>query len=64
MMKQELHEIYEKYSSDLYAFILRMCRSEQLAKDILQDTMLKRRQLQGGLLRKDVAVHYRKESLV
>ncbi|MBP5580975.1 MAG: RNA polymerase sigma factor, partial [Ruminococcus sp.] len=40
-MKQELHEIYEKYSSDLYAFILRMCRSEQLAKDILQDTMLK-----------------------
>ncbi len=40
-MKQELHEIYEKYSSDLYVFILRMCRSEQLAKDILQDTMLK-----------------------
>ena len=40
-MKQELHEIYEKYSTDLYAFILRMCRSEQLAKDILQDTMLK-----------------------
>ena len=40
-MKQELHEIYEKYSTDLYAFILRMCRSEQLAKDILQDTLLK-----------------------
>ena len=40
-MKQELHEIYEKYGSDLYAFILRMCRSEQLARDILQDTMLK-----------------------
>lgn len=40
-MKQELHEIYEKYSSDLYSFILRMCCNEQLAKDILQDTMLK-----------------------
>ncbi|WP_295092548.1 sigma-70 family RNA polymerase sigma factor [Ruminococcus sp.] len=40
-MKQELHEIYKKYGSDLYAFILRMCRSEQLARDILQDTMLK-----------------------
>ncbi len=30
-MKQEFHEIYEKYGSELYAFILRMCRSEQLA---------------------------------
>lgn len=40
-MKQEFHEIYEKYSSDLYTFILRMCGNEQLAKDILQDTMLK-----------------------
>lgn len=40
-MKQEFHEIYEKYGPELYAFILRMCRSEQLASDILQDTMLK-----------------------
>lgn len=40
-MKREFHEIYEKYSPDLYSFILRMCGSEQLAKDILQDTMLK-----------------------
>ena len=40
-MKQEFHEIYEKYSSDLYTFILRLCGDEQLAKDILQDTMLK-----------------------
>ena len=40
-MNQEFHEIYEKYSSDLYTFILRMCGNEQLAKDILQDTMLK-----------------------
>ncbi|MCR5600237.1 MAG: RNA polymerase sigma factor [Ruminococcus sp.] len=40
-MKQEFHEIYEKYSSDLYTFILRLCGNEQLARDILQDTMLK-----------------------
>lgn len=40
-MDREFHEIYEKYSSDLYAFIMRMCRDEQLARDILQDTMLK-----------------------
>lgn len=40
-MKREFHEIYEKFSPDLYSFILRMCGSEHLAKDILQDTMLK-----------------------
>jgi len=40
-MKKEFHEIYEKYSSGLYSFILKMYRNEQLAKDILQDTMLK-----------------------
>ncbi|WP_297958334.1 RNA polymerase sigma factor [uncultured Ruminococcus sp.] len=40
-MKREFHEIYERYSSDLYSFILRMCGNEQLAKDILQDTMLR-----------------------
>jgi len=40
-MKQEFHEIYEKYSTNLYSFILKMCGNEQLAKDILQDTMLK-----------------------
>ena len=34
-MDREFHEIYEKYSSDLYAFIMRMCRDEQLARDIL-----------------------------
>jgi len=39
-MDREFHEIYEKYSADLYAYILRMCHNEQLAKDILQDTML------------------------
>lgn len=40
-MNHEFHQIYEKYQSDLYLFILRMCGNEQLAKDILQDTMLK-----------------------
>ena len=40
-MNKEFHEIYEKYGSDLYTFILKMCGNEQLAKDILQDTMLK-----------------------
>ena len=40
-MDKEFHEIYEKYSTDLYAFILKMCGNEHLAKDILQDTMLK-----------------------
>ena len=34
-MKQEFHEIYEKYSSALYTFILRLCGDEQLAKDFL-----------------------------
>ena len=40
-MDKEFHEIYEKYSSDLYSFILKLCGNEHLAKDILQDTMLK-----------------------
>lgn len=40
-MEKGFHEIYEKYSSDLYSFILKLCGNEHLAKDILQDTMLK-----------------------
>lgn len=40
-MEKEFHEIYERYSSDLYSFILKMCGYETLAKDILQDTMLR-----------------------
>ena len=40
-MDKEFHEIYEKYNSDLYAFILKLCGNETLAKDILQDTMLR-----------------------
>ncbi len=40
-MNSDFHKIYEEYSKPLYLFILRMCGNEQLAKDILQDTMLK-----------------------
>lgn len=37
----EFDEIYQNYAGDLYRFILRLCGNEQLAMDILQDTMLK-----------------------
>lgn len=40
-MEKEIHEIYEMHAHDLYGFILKMCCNEQLAKDILQDTMMK-----------------------
>lgn len=40
-MKKEFDEIYRLYADDVYHFVLRLCRSEQLAQDILQDTMLK-----------------------
>lgn len=40
-MEQEFEEIYENYASEIYYFLLRMCRNEQLAMDLLQDTMLK-----------------------
>ena len=40
-MEKGFHEIYEKYSTDLYSFIIKLCGNEQLAKDIMQDTMLK-----------------------
>ena len=40
-MEKEFHEIYEKYSTDLYSFIIKLCGNEQLAKDIMQDTMLR-----------------------
>lgn len=39
-MEKEFHEIYEKYANDLYGFILKMCCNEQLANDLLQDTMM------------------------
>lgn len=40
-MKEELDEIYRLYAADVYRFVLRLCRNETLAEDILQDTMLK-----------------------
>lgn len=40
-MNRELDEIYRQYAPELYGFILRLCRNEALAKDILQDTMLR-----------------------
>ncbi len=40
-MDSDFRKIYEEYSRPLYLFILRLCGNEQLAKDILQDTMLK-----------------------
>ena len=39
--QQEFDEIYRLYAADLYRFLLRLCGNEQLAMDIMQDTMLK-----------------------
>lgn len=40
-MKQEFEEIYRLYAEDVYRFLLKLCRNEAIAMDILQDTMLK-----------------------
>lgn len=40
-MDKALDEIYRQYAPELYGFILRMCCNEALAKDILQDTILR-----------------------
>lgn len=40
-MDSVFEEIYRTYNADLYRFILSMTHDEQLALDILQDTMLK-----------------------
>ncbi len=40
-MNKEFDEIYKMYSADLYRFIMKMCRNEAQAMDIMQDTMLK-----------------------
>ncbi|MBP3856368.1 MAG: sigma-70 family RNA polymerase sigma factor [Ruminiclostridium sp.] len=39
-MEREFDEIYRLYANDLYKFILRLCKNETLAMDIMQDTML------------------------
>ncbi len=40
-MNQEFEEIYRLYAEDVYRFLLKLCRNEANAMDILQDTMLK-----------------------
>ena len=40
-MDRDLHQIYETYAGDVYRFLLQMCCNEDLAKDLLQDTILK-----------------------
>ena len=40
-MNKEFDEIYKMYSADLYKFIMKLCRNEAQAMDIMQDTMLK-----------------------
>ncbi len=38
---KELDEIYRLYAADIYRYILGLSRNEALAKDVLQNTMLK-----------------------
>ncbi|QLG44178.1 RNA polymerase sigma factor [Costertonia aggregata] len=39
--KNALYAIYDRYSGAIYGVILRMCKREDLAQDVLQDTFLK-----------------------
>lgn len=39
--KSALYRLYEKYSGALYGVILRMCKEQDLAQEILQDTFIK-----------------------
>lgn len=39
--KNALYVIYDKYSGALYGVILRMCRNEAAAQDLLQETFIK-----------------------
>lgn len=36
-----LHQIYQKYQRELYLYIYSLCRSRELAEDLLQKTFLK-----------------------
>ncbi len=38
---EEFDEIYRLYAGDVYRFALGLCRSPELAEDIVQDTMLR-----------------------
>ncbi len=40
-MEKEFDEIYNLYAADIYKFLLRLSQNENIATDILQDTMLK-----------------------
>ena len=40
-MDKEFDEIYNLYAVDVYKFLLRLSQNENIATDILQDTMLK-----------------------
>ena len=37
----ELEEIYSLYFTDVYKYVLSLCRSEDVAEDITQETFLK-----------------------
>lgn len=39
--KNALYTIYDTYSSALYGVIVRMCRDEDMAQDLLQETFIK-----------------------
>lgn len=39
--QRALYQLYDKYSGALFGVILRMCRDESLAEDLLQETFLK-----------------------
>ncbi|MEO1487602.1 MAG: RNA polymerase sigma factor [Bacteroidota bacterium] len=39
--ERALYQLYNKYSSAIYGVILRMCRDEDQAKDLLQETFVK-----------------------
>jgi len=39
--KEALYLLYDKYSGALYGVILRMCRNQVLAEDLLQETFIK-----------------------
>ncbi len=39
--KEALYLLYDKYSGALYGVILRMCRNQVLAEDLLQETFVK-----------------------
>lgn len=39
--KNALYQLYDKYSGALYGVIIRMCKDDDLAKDLLQESFIK-----------------------